>query len=174
MSKLVLNVLGAAGLAYVVATAAARLDTPGAPSPSPVPTANAGASTATARTGPATTVIAADRNGHFVAQASIEGMFVTALVDTGASMVAMSAEDAQRAGVRPEQGAPKRSASTANGRVEYSVARIREIRLNGIVVRDVEAAIMPKGALQGTLLGMTFLRQLSKVELGGGRLLLVQ
>ena len=123
---------------------------------------------------PATTTLQADTRGHFVTHAQIEGSFIEVMVDTGASMVAMSAEDAQKAGIRPQPGARKGTAKTANGSVPFETARIRELRLNGIIVRDVEAAIMPPGALQGTLLGMSFLSKLSKVEMGKGRLTLVQ
>jgi len=134
------------------------------------------APTAPASTGSTggSTVLAADRRGHFLATPTIEGAFVNALVDTGASMVALSWEDAQRIGLRPDANAPRGIASTANGNVPFTVVRLREVRLNGIVVHDVEGAIMPKGALQNTLLGMSFLKRLSSFEMRDNKLMLKQ
>jgi aspartyl protease family protein len=122
----------------------------------------------------ARTQLLADARGHFMAPVQIDGMIIETMVDTGASMVAISFEDARRVGINPAPSSPKGYANTANGMVKYSVARIREMRLNGIVVYDVEAAVMPQGAMQGTLLGMSFLKKLSKVEMGNGVLTLAQ
>ncbi len=106
-------------------------------------------------------ILDADRSGHFVASIQVEGTFVRSIVDTGATLVAFSHEDAARAGVHPRPGDRKARFATANGPVDATITRVGEIRLDNLVVRDVEAAIMPRGALQGTLLGMSFLRQLS-------------
>jgi aspartyl protease family protein len=63
---------------------------------------------------------------------------------------------------------------TANGVVRAAKARIPELRLQGIVVRDVEATVMPPGALNITLLGMSFLKQLKSFEMNGNTLILKQ
>jgi aspartyl protease family protein len=116
----------------------------------------------------------ADRQGHFRAPVRINGVMVQAMVDTGASMVALSYEDARHIGLDPPASAPQARANTANGQVSYTMVRLSEITLDGITVRDVEGAVMPKGALQGTLLGMSFLRKLSRFEIRDGRLALTQ
>jgi aspartyl protease family protein len=64
--------------------------------------------------------------------------------------------------------------NTANGMIRAAQVRLAEVRLNGIVVRDVEAMVMPAGRLNGTLLGMSFLRRLGGMEFAQGRLVLTQ
>lgn len=118
------------------------------------------------------TTILSDHRGHFVTQASIEGRWVEMLVDTGASIVALTSEDAAAIGLRPSPGEFTGRLSTANGTVQVARTRIREIRVGGISVRDVEAVIMPAGRLGVSLLGMSFLRQLRAFEVESGRLTL--
>jgi aspartyl protease family protein len=125
---------------------------------------------------PAARVVAlrADRRGHFATDLTINNQFVKALVDTGASAVAFSHEDAQKAGIHPKPGDYVIPVQTANGVVRAAKARIPELRLQGIVVRDVEATVMPPGALNITLLGMSFLKQLKSFEMNGNTLILKQ
>ena len=123
---------------------------------------------------PNAATLSADRHGHFRAPARINGVMVDAMIDTGASMVALSYEDARHIGLNPPASAPKARANTANGQVSYTMVRLNEISIDGITVRDVEGAVMPKGALKGTLLGMSFLRKLSRFEIRDGRLALTQ
>lgn len=113
----------------------------------------------------------ADFGGHFIVHPTIEGRRVRMLVDTGATLVALTQEDAIQAGVRPDATRTKRM-STANGVIEVQSARIAELRLGDILVRDVEAVVMPRGRLATSLLGMSFLRGLRGFEIGQGRLLL--
>jgi aspartyl protease family protein len=120
------------------------------------------------------TLLHADRQGHFRSAVRINGVMVEAMIDTGASMVALSYEDARHIGLDPPASAPKGRANTANGPVTYTVVRLNEISIDGITVRDVEGAVMPKGSLNGTLLGMSFLRKLSRFEIRDGRLALTQ
>ncbi|WP_460448161.1 retropepsin-like aspartic protease family protein [Alsobacter sp. SYSU BS001988] len=124
--------------------------------------------------GRATVVLAADPRGHFSAEPSINGVKIRTLVDTGASVVAMSAEDAQRAGVFPAGADFQIPVSTANGVVKAAAVRLREVRIDNIVLRDVEAMVLPQGRLGGTLLGMSFLRRLTGMEVSDGRLILTQ
>jgi aspartyl protease family protein len=134
------------------------------------PDNRAGASDTTANAA----TLSADRHGHFRAPVRINGVMVDAMVDTGASMVALSYEDARHIGLNPPASAPQARANTANGQVSYTMVRLNEISIDGITVRDVEGAVMPKGALKGTLLGMSFLRKLSRFEIHDGRLALTQ
>ncbi len=117
-------------------------------------------------------VLQADGSGHFLLHPQIDGLTVRMLVDTGASIVALTLEDAERAGIRPNPGAFNRPISTANGTVSVAEARIREIRVGDISVRDVEAVVLPAGRLGTSLLGMSFLRRLKGFDMAGGRLTL--
>ncbi len=117
-------------------------------------------------------VVAADLQGHFVVHPSLGGVRLRMLVDTGASLVALSHEDAFKAGVKTSPGDPVRRFSTANGTVEARVVRLAEVSVGGLTVRDVEAAVMPPGRLSTSLLGMSFLRRLRGVEVSSGRLTL--
>jgi aspartyl protease family protein len=117
-------------------------------------------------------VLEADRRGHYQANLLINGVTVASLVDTGASVVAMSAEDAKRANIRPSEGARTARFSTANGVITATIVTIPEVRLQGVTIRNVEASIMPPGAMNGTLLGMSFLKKVSSFEIRGNTLVL--
>jgi aspartyl protease family protein len=114
------------------------------------------------------TELKANSGGHFVTKASINGSDILALVDTGATTVALSYEDAEEAGLRPASLDFDVPVSTANGLTKAARVKIDRIEIDGISVDDVEAMVLPEGALDGTLLGMTFLGRLSsfKVEEG--------
>lgn len=124
--------------------------------------------------GPRVVALRADSRGHFETDILVQNQFVTALVDTGASVVAFSHEDARKVGILPPRSEYTVRMQTANGMVMGARVRIAELRLQGITVRDVEATIMPPGALPITLLGMSFLKRLSSFEMNGNTLLLKQ
>jgi aspartyl protease family protein len=119
-----------------------------------------------------TAMLYADTRGHFHAEVYMRGIPVRTLVDTGASLVSFSAEDAAKIGLRDEPSQKKAQFNTANGLVTASIVRIPEMRLQGITVYDVEAAIMPKGAMSGTLLGMSFIKKLQSYESRGSSMVL--
>ncbi len=141
-----------------VATAPAPAKPQAAPPPAP-----AGGNTA---------LLYADARGHFSADIYVRGIPVRTLVDTGATLVSFSEEDAAKIGLRAEPSQRKAPFQTANGVVTASIVRIPEIRLQGISVYDVEAAIMPRGAMQGTLLGMSFMKKLASYESRGTSMVL--
>jgi aspartyl protease family protein len=127
---------------------------------------------AAAPAGGNTAMLYADTRGHFHADIYIRGIPVRTLVDTGASLVSFSTEDAAKFGLRDEPNQKKAQFNTANGLVTASIVRIPEMRLQGITVYDVEAAIMPKGAMSGTLLGMSFMKKLQSYESRGSSMVL--
>jgi aspartyl protease family protein len=92
------------------------------------------------------------------------------MVDTGATIVALTSADAAAIGLQPAPAEYRASVSTANGTVKVAPVRIREIRIGEIVVRDVAAVVMPPGALGRSLLGMSFLRQLRSFDVTRGQL----
>lgn len=114
----------------------------------------------------------ADGRGHFHADAVVEGRATRMLVDTGASLVVLRESDARAAGLREDPAGRDYSLSTANGVVRARGATIREMRLGPIILRDVEAVILPDAQLGASLLGMSFLRRLRGFEITGRELTL--
>lgn len=108
-------------------------------------------------------VLAADRQGHFVAGGLINGRDVSFLVDTGATLVSVPEGLADRLGL--ERQAPIRL-DTAAGSVQGWLTELDEVRLGDIVQRQVRAAINP-GRNDTVLLGMSFLRELELTQRDG-------
>jgi aspartyl protease family protein len=119
-------------------------------------------------------VLAADGSGHFVASATINGRAIDALVDTGATLVALNEETAGRLGLHPSRMSRTVLLSTANGPVLAAPVTLDEVRIGGISVRDVEAVVVPGGVLDINLLGMSYLSRLTRYQAGGGQLMLEQ
>ncbi|MGL4489320.1 MAG: retropepsin-like aspartic protease family protein [Rhizobiaceae bacterium] len=115
-----------------------------------------------------------DARGHYVADFKMNGRTVTALVDTGASSVAINRSTARRLGLNVTANDFIYEANTANGIAKMAITTIREIQIGRIIVRNVEAAVLEDKALNGTLLGMSFLRQLDGFTVSGGDLILKQ
>lgn len=129
-------------------------------------------SSAPAEEGPFSVVLAADQRGHFTAEAVVNGTPLALLVDTGASVVALSEEDAHRAGIRPFPSDFTVQISTANGPALAAPVIIQELALGDISVRDVRAMVLQRGKLSGSLLGMSFLSRLSAFQVQGNKLVL--
>jgi aspartyl protease family protein len=118
--------------------------------------------------------IAADAGGQFHASVLIEGQAVEMMVDTGATVVAISAATAGRLGVFPDLGAAKWRMSTANGVSFASPVVLRRVSVGSIEMTDVQAVVMPREAGMIDLLGASFLKRLASVEQRDGVLLLKQ
>ena len=113
----------------------------------------------------------ADARGHFQTEAAINGHSVAVMVDTGATSVAIRAEDAGRIGIRqPLPSEYSVPIATANGTAKAARVTLDEIRIGDVRVRKVEALIMPEKTLGTSLLGMSFMKRLSNVAMAGGRL----
>ena len=125
-----------------------------------------------AASGEARVELSADLQGHFVVHPTLDGRRMRMLVDTGASVIALSHEDATLAGLRPAARDYTVPMATANGAVSAARVRIGEVRIGAITVRGVEAVVLPPGSLRTSLLGMSFLRRLSGFEIAQGRLVL--
>jgi aspartyl protease family protein len=118
--------------------------------------------------------LVADSQGHFLVEPIINGVRLRMLVDTGASLVAISREDARRIGSNPISADFRATVSTANGSVLVAPILLKEIKVGELSVRDVPAVVFPNNRLQVGLLGMSFLSKLSHFEVAGGRLVLKQ
>lgn len=116
--------------------------------------------------------IRAGDHGHYVTTATIEHIPVTVLVDTGASKVALSYEDAERIGLNPFALDFDQPVATANGVVGAALVTLDRIEVENVVVRDVGGIVLPQGAMTGTLLGMSFLNRLSGFRISDGTLYL--
>ncbi|OGN49850.1 MAG: hypothetical protein A2352_08860 [Caulobacterales bacterium RIFOXYB1_FULL_67_16] len=110
-----------------------------------------------------TTQVVKGPDGHYWAQAKIDGRAVQVLVDTGASVVALTRADARRLGVDPAPEAFTGKVQTASGVVRAAPVRLKTISVAGVRVNDVEALVVEEG-LAYSLLGMSYLGRLSAFE----------
>jgi aspartyl protease family protein len=115
-----------------------------------------------------------DPRGHFRTEGRIDGQRVDFMVDTGASVVALNESSAARFGLRPPPGQYTANVSTANGVVKAARARIEMLDVGGIIVRDVDAMVLPDEALSENLLGLSFLSRLKRFEYSNGQMVLEQ
>jgi aspartyl protease family protein len=119
-------------------------------------------------------VVPRDDRGHFEVDARINGRRLGFMVDTGASLVALTARDAAELGIHPPQSAYVAEVRTANGTVRGARAQLDAVEVDGLVVRDVAALVLPDTALSENLLGLSFLSRLRRFEYSSGRLVLEQ
>ena len=115
-----------------------------------------------------------DARGHFATDGRIDGQRITFMVDTGASVVALNESSAARFGVRPTPGQYTANVSTANGVVKAARTRIEMMDVGGLIVRDVDAMVLPDQALSENLLGLSFLSKLKRFEYANGQMVLEQ
>jgi aspartyl protease family protein len=120
----------------------------------------------------AVTELNAGSNGHFQTSASINNRNIEVLVDTGASAVALSHEDASRIGLKPRNLTYDVRVSTANGEGKAARVMLREVEIGNVRVQNVEGLVLQEGALRGTLLGMSFLSRLRSFKVEDGKLIL--
>ncbi len=118
--------------------------------------------------------IAADQFGHFNADFRLNGRNVDAMIDTGATLVAMNASTARRAGIKVMPADFKYKVRTANGETRAAGVTIDKLQIGRILVEDVEAVVLDDKALDGTLIGVSFLKRLAKYQVENNTLLLVQ
>lgn len=121
---------------------------------------------------PGTVSIAAGAYGHFLTQAQIDGRSIDVMVDTGASLVALTYEDAKSVGLFIKPSDFTSVAQTANGSTRVAPVTISRISIGDITVRNVPAVVSARGASERTLLGMSFLKRLTRVEMRAGMLVL--
>lgn len=115
-----------------------------------------------------------DGLSQYRARVEINGARIDALVDTGASHVFLTAEDARLLNIDPPASAYTAQSQTANGVALNAPVRLREIRIGNIVVRDVQAFVAQPGKANISLLGMSFLNRLSKFQVADGKFMMKQ
>jgi aspartyl protease family protein len=116
--------------------------------------------------------VAANRNGHYVSKIEVNNRPVTAMVDTGATVVALRYEDARALGLVSPGDKFDSRVRTANGEGRAKRVQLRSVTFGTITIRDVDALVLEQGALATNLLGMSFLRRLSRFEVQRGVLVL--
>ena len=115
-------------------------------------------------------MLGADRQFHV--DADINGRSVPLLVDTGASVIAIDRDVAERLGIDPERLNYSSRVRTANGIARAAEVRLDSVRIGPIERRNVSAVVTEGPGIGISLLGMSFLGTLSSVDFRGDRLLL--
>ncbi len=118
-------------------------------------------------------VLLADSGGQFHSDVTLDGVAFPMIVDTGATYVSISYDDAVRAYHVPLPAEFKYTAHTANGDTKVAMVILKEVRMQTLTVRDVPALVSSPGVQTPPLLGMSFLKKL-KMTAEGGRLVLHQ
>jgi aspartyl protease family protein len=113
-------------------------------------------------------VYRADALGHVVLTAMVNDAPVRFLVDTGATLVSLSPQDAVAAGLDRAALKFDQTVHTGNGPVAAAFTQLRTIRIDGLEIADVQAAIIDN--LNQSVLGMSFLRRLKGFEMRDGAL----
>ena len=111
-------------------------------------------------------------DGHYWLRAEINGHPANFLVDTGATLTAVSAETAAAAGLAPREGGLPVRMQTANGSVAADLTTIDELRFGNVAARGLDAIIAP-GLGPTNVIGMNLLSRLSSVRLEGETMILV-
>ncbi|MBI4921005.1 MAG: TIGR02281 family clan AA aspartic protease [Devosia nanyangense] len=109
-------------------------------------------------------------DGHFLVAASINGAPMPLLFDTGASAVVLSYSDAKKAGIDVANLSFTMPVTTANGTGRAALVVLDSIEVGGISRGRVRAFVAEREALDGSLLGMSFLETLSGYSVAGNRL----
>lgn len=112
------------------------------------------------------------RDGHFWLQAQVNGVPVRFMVDTGATVTAVSPETAQAAGLTPRAGSLPVRLQTANGTVSADMTSIDELRFGNVAARGLDAIIAP-GLGPTNVIGMNLLSRLASVRLEGETMIMV-
>lgn len=117
-----------------------------------------------------TVVLYKAQGGHYLADTMVDGSPIRMMVDTGATTVALSYEDAERAGLNPQSLNFASTVMTANGPARSAYVTVPQISIGGIERTNVRAGVAERGKLDRSLLGMNFLSTLSSVSFSGDEL----
>jgi aspartyl protease family protein len=125
-------------------------------------------------TEPKSVLLQANAHGHFDVTATINGKPVDFMTDTGATYVALNYETAMLLGLNPQNLKFSGRSNTANGVARVAPLTIGVIKIRDIEIRNVAAVVAEPGRMSQNLLGMSFISKLSRFELRGTRLVLIQ
>jgi aspartyl protease family protein len=113
-----------------------------------------------------------DEHGNFQLGGEVDGRRIDLIVDTGASFVAVPEHEAARLGYHPAARDYMWPIQTADGRGRAAKVSLELVEVAAVMVRDVDALVLPDAALTTSLLGLSFLSRLHRLEYRDGRLLL--
>ena len=102
-------------------------------------------------------------DGHFWAEAKVDGRAVRFLIDTGATAVALSQTDAKRLGIDTKSLDYSYKVMTASGQTRAAKVQLASVSVADAQVRDVDALVIESG-LETSLLGMSYLGRLSSFQ----------
>jgi aspartyl protease family protein len=106
-------------------------------------------------------------DGHFTATTEVNGKSISMIVDTGASTIVLTPEDAKKAGIDVSGLTYRVPVITANGRTVAARIRLNEVAIGPLDRKEVDALVAQPGALTQSLLGMSFLSRLRSYEFSG-------
>ena len=109
------------------------------------------------------TAIPKSADGHFWLEAKVNSSTIRFLVDTGATVVALTPEDAQRIGIDLKTLVYDKTVSTANGQTKAAQIDLRQIQIGQSPMTHIKALVIQEG-LDNSLLGMSYLGRLQKFE----------
>ncbi|KAF0674935.1 aspartyl protease family protein [Profundibacterium mesophilum KAUST100406-0324] len=109
--------------------------------------------------------------GHYRLTLGLNGTPVDFIVDTGASDIVLSRDDAERIGFDPDRLSYLGRAETANGSVPLAMVMLDEVRLGEMVDTNVRASVNGS-PMNGSLLGMSYLSRFGRIQIENGRLTL--
>ncbi len=112
-----------------------------------------------------------ESDGHFYANVTVAGAPLRMMVDTGASVIALTAADAQAAGLNWSESDVRVIGRGASGDVRGVPTMLGDVEVGGMNARNVQAVIIPEG-LDISLLGQSYLSSISNVEISEDRMIL--
>jgi len=111
-------------------------------------------------------------DGHYWLRAEVNGEPVNFMIDTGATLTAVSSEVAERVGLEPRRGGLPVQLSTANGTISARLTTVDEIRFGNVAARGLDAVIAPNLG-DTSVIGMNLLSRLKSVRLEDNMMILV-
>ncbi|AXS40104.1 TIGR02281 family clan AA aspartic protease [Breoghania sp. L-A4] len=119
-----------------------------------------------------TIALVQDRSGHFTLDATVDGAPVHFLVDTGASMITLTDEDARAIGLDTAALNFRTPVTTANGQALVAQVQLDTVTIAGSELRRLRAFVAPPGKLRSSLFGMNALNRLASWRVEKGRMIL--
>lgn len=114
---------------------------------------------------PRDTVLEKRSNGHFYVDATVNGQLVNFVVDTGATVIALTVDDARRIGIPFSESGFTVVAQGASGPVRGQNITVASVSVDGKAVMDLEGAVLE--GLGQSLLGQAYLSRISSVRMSG-------
>ncbi|GAB5350016.1 retropepsin-like aspartic protease family protein [Alteriqipengyuania sp. 357] len=118
------------------------------------------------------TRVALAPDGHYWLKAEVNGVPARFLVDTGATLTAISADTARSAGLEPRRDRLPVMMTTANGTISVATTTVDELRFGNVAALGLDAVIAPNIG-ETNVIGMNLLSRLAQWRVEGGTLILV-